>query len=303
MNGLGSIIYKEFVLMVFPRILLLFGLVTCPLLATLTLAQQSVGQTGQALPELRQLMREVQEHQKQLEKVRENYTYSSLQTTQDIDANGQIKKTETEEGEDFFVNGHVIERTVKKNGKPLDDREQQKETERVTKLVEKAQNTPSDQPLEGQVIRISRVLEIMDVRNPRRETWHGRPTIVFDFVGRKDAKTHGLVEDASKKLQGTIWIDEADHQVAHLEVSFNDNFRVAGGLFASIEKGSSFHLDQAPVNGELWLPTGAEANMQGRLLLVNTLRQHFTERDYDFRQFRVDAQQSKDAKAGAEKKE
>src|SRR5664279_3246306 len=89
----------------------------------------------------------------------------------------------------------------------------------------------------------------MEVRNPRRETWHNRPAIVFDFVGRKDAKTHGLAEDTSKELQGSIWIDEADRQVAHLEVSFNDNFRVAGGLVASIEKGSSFHFDQVPVNG------------------------------------------------------
>ena len=37
------------------------------------------------LPEMHQLMREVMDHQKQLDKVRESYTYSSLQTTQDID--------------------------------------------------------------------------------------------------------------------------------------------------------------------------------------------------------------------------
>ena len=190
---------------------------------------------------------EVQDHQRQLDKVRENYTYSTLETTQDIDSNGKVTKTETVEQEDFFVNGHVIARTVKKNGQPLSDHDQQKETESVTKLVEKAAETPPDQPLQGQPISISRLLEIMDVRNPRRETYRGRPTIVFDFVGRKDAKTHGLVEDASKNLQGTIWIDEADRQVAHLEVSFNDNFRVAGGLFASIQKGSNFHFDQAPV--------------------------------------------------------
>jgi hypothetical protein len=96
---------------------------------------------------------------------------------------------------------------VKKNGQPLNEHDQQEETERVTKLVEKAQKTPPDQPLEGQTIRVSRLLDIMDVRNPRREQWHGRPTIVFDFVGRKNAQTHGLAEDASKKLSGTIWID------------------------------------------------------------------------------------------------
>ncbi|MGA3045941.1 MAG: hypothetical protein ABSD67_04925 [Terracidiphilus sp.] len=254
------------------------------------------------LPDIRELMHEVQEHQKQLEKVRENYTYSSLQTTQDIDANGQVKKTETREGEDFFVNGHVIERTVKKDGKPLDGHDQEKETERVTKLVEKAQKTPPDQPLEGQSISISRVLEIMDVRNPRRETFRGRAAIVFDFAGRKDAQTHGLAEDASKKLQGTIWIDEADRQVVHLEVSFIDNFHVGGGLVANIEKGSSFRFDQALVNGEIWLPTGAEANMQARVLLVKNMRQHFTESDFDFKRFHVDAQQEKDAKAVVEGK-
>jgi hypothetical protein len=263
---------------------------------------QAQGAASAPLPDIRELMHEVQEHQKQLEKVRENYTYSSLQTTRDIDSDGQVKKTETQEGEDFFVNGHVIERAVKKNGQPLDDHDQQKETERVTKLVEKAQKTPSDQPLEGQSISVSRVLEIMDLRNPRRETFRGRAAIVFDFAGRKDAQTHGLAEDASKKLQGTIWIDETDRQVAHLEVSFIDNFHVGGGLLANIEKGSNFRFDQTLVNGEVWLPTGAEANVQARLLLVKNMRQHFTESDYDFKRFHVETQQSKDAQVVPEGK-
>ena len=87
---------------------------------------------------------------------------------------------------------------------------------------------------------VSRLLAIMDVRNPRSERYRRRPTIVFDFVGRKDAKTHGIIEDASKKLQGTIWVDEADLQVAHLKVSFDDNFRVAGGLFANVRRDPRF---------------------------------------------------------------
>jgi hypothetical protein len=246
------------------------------------------------LPDIRRLMQEVQEHQRQLDKVRETYTYTSMQTVQDIDANGQVKKTETEEHEDFFVSGHVIERTVKKDGQPLSGHDQQKETERVTKLVEKAEKTPPGQALEGPTISITRVLEIMDVHNERRVLYRGRQAIVFDFVGRKDAKTHGLAEDASKKLQGTVWIDEADRQVAHLEVSFIDNFHVAGGLFANIQKGSNFHFNQELVNGELWLPTGGEGTMQARVLLVKNLRQHFIERDFDYKRFKVETQQAKD---------
>ncbi len=241
-------------------------------------------------------MKEVQEHQKQVEKAREDDTYTALITTEDIDSNGRVTRTESEEDENFFVNSHLIARVVKKDGKPLDPREDRKETERVTKLVEKAQATPPGQPIQGQTISIGRLLEIMDVRNPRREIYHGRVTIVFDFIGRKDAKTHGLIEDASKKLQGTLWIDEADRQVTRLEVSFNDNFHVAGGVFATVQKGSNFHFDQAPVGGGVWLPTGGEGNMQARVLVFKNLRQHYIERDYDFKRFSVETQQSKDAK-------
>ncbi len=251
---------------------------------------------SRTIPEPRQLMKEVIEHQRDLEKVRENYTYTSLHTTQDIDGNGRVTKTETREGEDFYVHGHVIERTIKRNGKPLTGRDLDKETERVTKLIEKAQKTPPGQPIEGPGISVSRVLEIMEVHSPRREMYRGRQTIVFDFNGRKDAKTHGMAEDASKKLQGTIWVDEADRQVAHMEVSFIDNFKVVGGLFANIQKGSSFHFEQSPVSHELWLPTGGEANVQARVLVFKNMRQHFLERDYDYKVFSVDTQEQKDTK-------
>jgi hypothetical protein len=276
---------------------------SCIFLTLLVPCSARAQQAGEGpLPDIRQLMNEVHDHQHALDKVRENYTYTSLQTTQEIDPKGQVRKTEVSEFEEFFVNGHLIGRKVKKDSQPLSDHDRQKETERVTKLVEKAQNIPSDQPLEGQQISVSRILDLMEVRNPRRQAYRGRPTIVFDFIGKKDVKTHGLAEDISKKIQGTVWVDEADRVVAHLEVAFNDNFRVGGGLVATIEKGSNLHFDQAPVNGEIWLPTGGEGTVQARVLLVKGIRQHGVERDYDYKRFHVEAEQMKDAKAIVEKK-
>ena len=254
----------------------------CILFVSLHLHAQSAA--NPPLPEIHQLMREVQEHQKQLEKVRENYTYNSFQTTQEIDGKGQVKKTETHEYEVFYVKNRPINRLVKKDGKPLDEHEQQKETERITKAVEKAADPPKDE----ESLSLRKILESVEVRNPRRENFRGRPTIVFDFIGSKALKAHGMAEDASKKLQGTVWIDEADRMVAHLDVSLNDNFHVGGGLVANIEKGSNFHFDQAPVNGEVWLPTGAEANMSARILLLKGIREHFTERDSNYQRFRVE---------------
>lgn len=282
----------------FPSVRVL--LCVAALLACCAFAQaQNPG--NQPLPDAHGLVLEVQEHQRQVDKLRESYTYSSFQTLEEIDTKGKVTKTETSEHEDFFVNGHVIERTVKRNGQPLNQHDEQKETERVTRLVAKAEKTPPGQSLEGPQVSISRVLEIMDLSTPRRESFRGRPTIVFDFLGRKDAKAHGLAEEASKKLKGTIWIDEVDRQVAHLEVSFDDNFHVAGGLVANVQKGSNFRFDQAPVNGGLWLPTGGEGMMSARVLLVKNMRQHFTERVYDYKRFKVETQQVKDAKMTTDK--
>jgi hypothetical protein len=263
---------------------------------------QSQQKASPPLPEIRQLLREAHEHQKQLEKVRENYTFSASYVVQEIDGKGQVTKTETHDSEIFYVHGQPIVRLVKKDGKPLTEEEQKKETERVTKAVEKAEKPEPDKPKDDQEISLRRILEAADVRNPRRENFRGRSTIVFDFVGQKDLKAHGINEDLSKKLQGTVWIDEADRQVARLEVTLDDNFHVAGGLVANIQKGSRFTFDQAPVNGEIWFPTGTEVSVQMRVLLVKGIHEHVTERDYDYKRFHVETQQGKDAKAVVETK-
>ena len=283
-----------------PPILRLSIFILPLLLAPVALAHQAA---NPPLPDIHQLMREVHEHQKQLEKVRENYTYSSVETNQELDSKSHVIKTETKESEVFYAHGEAIMRMVKKDGKPLSDSDQQKETERVTKAVEKAEKSKPDQPKEGQELSLGRILEVADVRNPRRESYRGRSAIAFDFVGRKGQKSHGLNEDLSKKLQGTVWIDEADRQVAHLDVVFNDSFRLAGGLVVSIDKGTDFHFDQALVNNELWLPTGAEVNMRARLLLVKGIHQHSLVHFYDYKRFRVETQQGKDAKAVIENKQ
>jgi hypothetical protein len=55
------------------------------------------------------------------------------------------------------------------------------------------------------------------------------------------------------------------------------------------------------VNGEIWLPTGGEGTVQARILLLKNVRQHFVERDYDYKRFRVETEQAKDSKLVKEK--
>lgn len=256
------------------------------------LAQTAPGKLADApIPDIPTLMMEVQAHQRELDKVRENYTFREVQQTDDLDSNGQVKKTETEESEIFFVNGHHIERLVKKNGKDLSPDEQKKEQERVEKEVEKATKLDPNKSLHGDEISISRILAIMKVSNPRRISLNGRDTIAFDFIGDPHAQTHGLAEDASKKMAGTVWVDEKDREVAKLTVHFDDNFHIGGGLLANIQAGSSFQFEQAKINNELWLPTGGEAHLQARVLLVKGYRENMHFHDSEFQRFHTEASQ------------
>ena len=267
-----------------------------PLLLMIELAMGAYAQTTaqSQVPEIHQLMKEVLEHQRDVDKPMENYAYTSVRVTEDLDSKGKVTKTERNELEIFFVNGHGIARKVKKDGQPLTESEEKKETERVTKAVEMAQKPEPEKPKSE--MSLSEILESVEIRNPRQENYHGRPTYVFDFVGRKDLKAHGMSEDVSKKIQGTVWIDVADRVVAHLDVGLNDNFHIGWGMLANIEKGSNFHFEQGPVDGEVWLSTGGDVTIGARLLLVKGVRQHLTMRNTDFKRFHVDAQQGKDVK-------
>ena len=248
-----------------------------------------------SLPDVPTLMKQVQEHQRKLDQTRENYTYREIVETRELDKKGNIKKTESEEHEVFFVNTHEIERKVKKDGKDLSANDQKKEQDRVMKEVEKAQKTPPGQSTEKDAVSVSQLLAIMKVSNARRELLDGRSTLAFDFVGDPHAKTHGMAEDASKKLSGTLWIDEQDREVRRMIARFDDNFHLGFGLF-SVGKGSNFTFDQKLVNNELWLPTDGQAHLIAHAIGIVGYRADISMTDKDYQRFHADAQQQAGAK-------
>ena len=267
----------------------LMALVFCPTLAALA---ESAAEPS---PDVRQLMQEVGKHQKELEKVKENYTYTDIETTQYLDKANHASKTESVESEIFYVNGTQISRIVKKDGKLLSAHDEKKQTERVMKVVAEALKTKSRKQ-EEQEITLGKIMEVVDVRDPRREMLRGRTAIVFDFLGRKDAHAHAAAEDISKKLQGTVWIDEADREVAQLEAHLVDNLKVGGGLLANIQKGAVFHFEQGKINNEVWLPVATDAWFQARIVVFSNLRLHMQENFSDYKRFHTDAEQGKEAK-------
>jgi len=227
---------------------------------------------GKPIPDIVSLMRQVQAHQRELDKTRESYTYRARETINELDRDGNTKKVERRESQVFFVNSHQIERLVGKDGQPLSAADAAKENERVKREVAKAQRTPPGQMVdESGQISVARLLAIENFSNPRRIELDQRSTLAFDFAGNPGAATHGLAEDASKNLEGTLWIDEQDRQVRKVEANLRSSFRVGFGLFA-LSKGSSFSFDQKLVGNDLWLPTSASVHIEAHAVALISYR-------------------------------
>jgi hypothetical protein len=252
-------------------------------------------QQAAPIPDPATLLQQVAAHQRQIDQIRENYTWNETVATRMLDKNGSVKKTESEEDEIFFVNTHEIDRTVKKDGKELSADEQAKEQERVMKAIDKAQKTPPGQSVDKRTVSVTQILSIMKASNPRREMIDGRSMIAFDFTGDPHAKTHGIAEDASKKISGTLWVDEQDREVRRLIARFDDNFHLGFGLF-SVGKGSNFIFNQKLVNNELWLPVDAQAHVVAHAIGVIGYRADVSVTDDRYQRFHAQAQQAPGAK-------
>jgi hypothetical protein len=249
-----------------------------------------------ALPDAATILREVEAHQKQLDKVREDYTFRAVQTTRQLDSNGNTKKVESEEHEVFFVNGERVQKLVRKDGKDLTPEQARKEQDRVNKEVLKISKPGYSNPDKDE-ITVSRLLQIVAFSRPRRVRLNERDTIAFDFAGDPHAKTHGRGEDALKKVSGTIWVDEADREVSRMSATLDENYHVGFGLLASVAKGSNVVFDQALIRNEAWLPTTIALHLQARAFLVAGFRAEIDIRFDQYKKFQTDAVQQPGATA------
>ncbi|HEY1963769.1 MAG TPA: hypothetical protein VGG59_02515 [Acidobacteriaceae bacterium] len=218
------------------------------------------------LPDVPTLLHSVEANQETLDRAREEYTFRQQQQLTFFDKGGKVRRTEERVSNVFFVHGQPIETLISKNGKPLSAGELKKQQDRAAKDAVKYAAQPYGQRDKNEV-SVSRLLAITRFSNPRRIMEGGRSVIAVDFTGDPHAKTHGRNEDAVKKVQGTVWIDEAAREVTRMRASFDEPVRIGFGLFATVDAGSHFSFEQALVRNEVWLPTSIDAHFDGKAAL------------------------------------
>jgi hypothetical protein len=274
-----------------------FGLAQTPSepIAVQTPAETKAAEAERPLPDIPALMHSVEVNQKASEAIEKDYMFRSVQTHEETDGHGGVKKTETMEYDVFWVNGVPVHRLTKKNGKELSAEEQKKESEQIDKEVAKAKErrakadekgTETD-PRGHEVVTVSRLLELGSFTNPRRVQLNGRDTIAVDFAGDPKAKTRNRFEDVIRDMAGTAWVDEQDRMLVKAQGHFVNNFKVGGGMVVNIQKGTNFSMEQRKVNNEVWLPAMVEGNGAARALLFFHFNGSLRAVESDYRKFKA----------------
>jgi len=257
---------------------------------------------GPPLPEVDKLLKTIVANQDKVEQLRERYTFRADETQRKRDDKGNSKETETKVYEVIPVAGQLIHKLISSNGKDLaggdkekEDRRVQKQIEEAVKRQEKKKEKQQKAEEEGkqtehqEEVTVSVFLKATQVSSIRRETFHGQQVIAFDFEPRKDFKPRGLGETLANKFAGTMWVDEAALQIARMEAHLVDSFKIGGGLLASISPSSYFVFEQEKIDGDVWLPSYAEANFEAKLLLLKKLKLDATTRYSDYKRYQIDS--------------
>jgi hypothetical protein len=130
---------------------------------------------------------------------------------------------------------------------------------------------------------IDDVADALNFEMARREVRDGRDTIVVTFAPNPEARPQTREGRLAKVFTGSIWVDEAAHEVIRVEGTATDSMTYGLGVVARLNKGTKVILTRAPVEGGIWLPTSIRLMGEGRALVFRKLNVDFAIDWYDYK--------------------
>lgn len=255
------------------------------------------------------LLREVGQNQDELENRVSEYAFTRTETDRSIDSKGRLKKQKVTVYEVYpLPNRDAVVKLISENGVPLsaeraakEDRRVQEEFAKADRDKEKDEKHMAQRRAEREKKKaegddetgISAFLKACEFVSPRRETFSGRGTIVFDFRPRAGFKPKNSGESLIAKLVGVVWIDPVDKQVVRLEARLADAFKMAGGLLVSLKPGAALVMEQTRMIQGVWLPKLAQMNLSLKVLLFGGGDYNKTIEWSDYKHFSGDVQDYK----------
>jgi hypothetical protein len=206
-----------------------------------------------------------------------SYTCQHREVSKHLGKNGEVKSTEIKTFDINFYYGYEYSRLTQIDDKPLSEKEQKKEDEKLEKFLAKHRNESEEdrqkhldkekkEREEGRAFARD-IVNAFDFRMVGEEKLEGVDTWVIEATPRKDFRPTQPHADMLKKVKGKMWIDKKEYNWVRVEAETMDT--ISFGLFlARIHAGSRFEFQQTHLNNEVWLMRRFYLNGSARLMLV-----------------------------------
>ena len=206
-----------------------------------------------------------------------DYTFEQREELKVLERKGKVKKHEINTYDVTILYGEPYARRIRKDDKPLTDKEEKKAADKLERFVSERKNESSSEhrkrlakeEKERQEARaferdIINAYDFLIVGEDRVDGHDAYVVQANPRVGFHPTQPHA---DILSKVRGKIWIDKKDYGWIKLEAETLDT--ISWGLFlVRIHKGTQMEFEQTRVNDEIWLPRRVSLNASARIALV-----------------------------------
>ncbi|SRR5579884_2674230 len=173
--------------------------------------------------------------------------------------------------------GSPYQKLIRINGKPLSAADQKREEEKFQKAV--AQRRSESQSARARRIAdyekdrrrdhlmMEQMTRAFDFRMTGQTRLAGRSVYVLSATPRKGYQPPNTEARVLTGMRGTLWIDQQTSQWVKVRAQVISPVSIEGFL-ATVEPGTMFELEKAPVAGDVWLPKHFSVRSHSRVLGV-----------------------------------
>ncbi len=182
------------------------------------------------------------------------------------------------------TNHGSLSRSLSIDGHPLDAKQQQKENQRLQRLVshpdEQGKLQQASHKKAEQGARLFNILpDVFVFSYPGRQG----DLATLTFRPNPNFKPPSIETRVFHAMQGEMTVDTKQERLAAINGHLMEDVRFGGGLLGHLNKGGKFEVRQAEVAPGQWEMTVLGVDMKGKALLFKTVGMQETENHSDFR--------------------
>jgi len=210
----------------------------------------------------------------------EGHSYHKKVSEEQLNRDGHVKGREVKEYEVYhFGRDETYNRLVARNGAPVpagelkkQDSEFEGKHRRLQTRTSLSRGERDAKDAEWRRERRQQIEETFAAFNFKmlgRTTLDGRPALMIQFTPRPEARLQSRLGKAvMKKIAGTVWIEENEHEPMQIHIEATDTITVGGGMLAKADRGTRLVYRWRRGRDGQWRPDRSETQVRAKVLMV-----------------------------------